>query len=205
MNIHLYLHTMRIRDENKIEAIHIRAVEILVKDGFDGLSMQKLAKAANVSPATLYIYFKDREDLILKVAIKEAEKMIEASLKNFDPSLDFAKGLAIQWSNRANYWIKNPLHAKFTEQIRHSHIGELVFTKVKKEFAQIMGEFVKKSIQRKQLIELPLEVYWAIAFAPLYQLVKFHIDGTSLLGKKFTWSDAYMKQTLQLVLKALKP
>ena len=37
---------------------------MIVKEGFDGLSMQKLAKAANVSPATIYLYFKNREDLL---------------------------------------------------------------------------------------------------------------------------------------------
>ena len=57
---------MRTRDENKEAAIRTKALEMIVKVGLDGLSMQKLAKSANVSPATIYIYFKDREDLILK-------------------------------------------------------------------------------------------------------------------------------------------
>ena len=51
---------MRTRDEKKEHAIRRRALEIIVERGFDGFSMQKLAKAAGVSPATLYIYFKDR-------------------------------------------------------------------------------------------------------------------------------------------------
>jgi TetR/AcrR family transcriptional regulator, multidrug resistance operon repressor len=55
MNIHLNLHQMRSRDENKEQAIRTEALENAVKDGFDGLSMQKLAKAAAVSPATVYI------------------------------------------------------------------------------------------------------------------------------------------------------
>ena len=51
---------MRIRDEKKESLIKQKAIEMIVKYGFDGLSMQKLAKAAKVSPATIYIYFKDR-------------------------------------------------------------------------------------------------------------------------------------------------
>jgi TetR/AcrR family transcriptional repressor of multidrug resistance operon len=196
---------MRIKDEFKMEAIHGKAVEIIVNNGFDGLSMQKLAKAANVSPATLYIYFKDREDLIQQVAMKEAEKMVDASLHNFDPTLPFAEGLRIQWKNRAKYWLENPQQGKFLEQVRHSPVGQAVYAKVKKEFAQVMSEFVKGAVKRKELVELPLEVYWAVAFAPFYQLVKFHDDGKNMAGKPFKWSNAYMNQTLQLVIKALTP
>lgn len=180
-------------------------MQIIVSDGFDGLSMQKLAKAAGISPATIYIYFKDRDDLILKVAVKATEDMINATLKNFKPSMSLEKGLKKQWENRAEFWLENPLEAKFIEMIRHSHIGEGVFTKVKQEFSSVLGEFVHGAIERKELKKLPLEVYWAIAFSPLYTLIKFHNDGRSIGGKKFKWNDAYMKQALTLVLKALQP
>lgn len=196
---------MRIKDENKADAIFQKAMEIIVRKGFDGLSMQKLAKAANVSPATIYIYFKDREDLILKIAIKAAEKMVSETLKDFNPEMSFEQGLKIQWENRANYWLKNPLEAQFVEMVRHSPIGETVFKMVKTEFSAVMGEFVHKAIKRKELLKLPLEVYWAVAFAPLYTLVKFHNDGRSIRNEKFIWNDNYMKQTFKLVLKALQP
>ncbi|MDB5272555.1 MAG: regulatory protein TetR [Chitinophagaceae bacterium] len=205
MNVHLYLPIMRIKDEQKIDAIHEKAVETIVKYGFDGLSMQKLAKAANVSPATIYIYFKDRDDLIQQVATKEAAKMVEASLKGFDATMPFAEGLTIQWKNRAKYWLKHPQQAKFLEQVRHSPVGEEVYSKVKKEFSLVMSEFVKGAVKRRELIKLPIEVYWAVAFAPFYQLVKFHDDGKSMSGQPFKWSDAYMNQTLKLVIKALTP
>ena len=54
---------MRTRDENKQDLIREKGLEMIVKEGFDGFSMQKLAKAAAVSPATLYIYFKNREEI----------------------------------------------------------------------------------------------------------------------------------------------
>ncbi|MES2591231.1 MAG: TetR/AcrR family transcriptional regulator [Bacteroidota bacterium] len=196
---------MRTKDENKADAICQKAMEIIVSKGFDGLSMQKLAKAANVSPATIYIYFKDREDLILQVAIKAAEKMVSATLKDFNPEMSFEQGLKIQWGNRANYWLKNPIEAQFVEMVRHSPNGETVFKMVKAEFSTVMGEFVQRAIKRKELIKLPLEVYWAVAFAPLYTLVKFHNNGRSIRNEKFIWNDNYMKQTFKLVLKALQP
>ncbi|HEY1202427.1 MAG TPA: TetR/AcrR family transcriptional regulator, partial [Niastella sp.] len=58
---------------------------------------------------------------------------------------------------------------------------------------------------RGELQPLPFEVYWAIAFAPLYQLIKFHAQGNSPANACFRISDEIVDQTLKLVLKALKP
>ena len=69
---------------------------MIVSHGFDGLSMHKLAKAASVSVATIYIYFKDREDLIQQLYTEEFEKMTLATLVNFNPEGRFDEGLKVQ-------------------------------------------------------------------------------------------------------------
>jgi len=208
MNIHLYLHCkMRTRDENKQLAIREKALEMAVRDGFDGLSMQKLARAAAVSPATIYIYFKDRDDLILQLWLQEVKKMTDATLEGFDPSMRFDEGLRIQWLNRAKFCMQNPVSMHFLEQIKYSPYHETFSKKMDSAFSKVMSEFVHHAIARKELVKLPLEVYWCIAFAPLYQLVKMHMSGRGVRPgpEKFVLDDKTMNQTLKLVLKALKP
>ncbi|HYG39788.1 MAG TPA: TetR/AcrR family transcriptional regulator [Cytophagales bacterium] len=197
---------MRVKDEKKVVAIKEKALEILVNKGFDGLSMQKLAKEAGVSPATIYIYFKDRDDLIIQVALEEIQKMLEATLKGFSPEMHFEEGLKLQWINRVNYFLKYPMQAHLSEQIKYSPYYNIVFQKMDKTFQKTMGEFVHNAIKRNELVKLPLEVYWSIAFAPLYQLVKFHTSGRGLNRlEKFVLDENMMDQTLKLVIKALKP
>lgn len=196
---------MRTRDENKEQTIRQKALEMFVKSGFDGFSMQKLAKAANVSPATIYIYFKDKEDLIIQLYIQAFQTMTEVSLTNFDPGMSFNDGLRVQWMNRARYYMQNPDQMFFLEQIRHSPFQEKVFGYAGNNFKNVMGEFVTNAIKRNELIKVPLEVFWSVAFAPLYNLVKFHIAGTSIGGKKFSFSKDIMDATFKLVIKALKP
>src|ERR1700754_3978584 len=111
---------MRARDADKEKAIRDHALQMIVQHGLDGLSMQKLAKAAGGSPATIYIYFKDRDDLIIQLYAEESNKMAAATLKNFDPSMPFSEGLKVQWLNRARYFMANPDQMYFLEQIRHS-------------------------------------------------------------------------------------
>ncbi len=196
---------MRIRDEAKQEAIHEAAVVMIVRDGFDGFSMQKLARAAGVSPATLYIYFKDREDLILKVFARVAREMSAVTLKDFHPDMPFAEGLRRQWLNRAKYCLKHPANMHFMEQMRHSALRDRYMEFLGDDIKVAMGAFVTRAIAAGELIEVPLEVFWAVAYAPLYMLVKFHMEGTSVGGRAFTFSEPMMLQTLDLVLKALRP
>lgn len=199
---------MRTRDPRKEKAIHEKALGMIVKQGLDGFSMQKLAKAAGVSPATLYIYFEDRDHLILAVYAEVADRMFAATLEGFDPESPFDKGLEVQWTNRARYFLAHPVEAQFMEQIRFSPLHDRAMQAAASagRFTEAMKAFVKNAIRRGELVRVPVEVYWSVAFAPLYQLVKFHAHGKGMPGTgPFALDDKTLKLTLGLVLKALRP
>ena len=197
---------MRTRDENKICELHRRTVEMIVKDGLDGFGVNKLAKAAGVSPATIYIYYKDREDLIVQTAIRVTDRMLKESLEGFDPdNMSLEEGLRNQWQNRARHFFNNPLDTQFMEKMRYSHLYDKVSKDVYNTFKEMMGRFCRNAIKRGELIPLSTEVYWSLAYAPLYQLIKFHSQDKTFGDKKFLFTEEAMEEALQLVLKALKP
>lgn len=194
---------MRYRDENKIQAIRESAIKMVAKDGLENFGINRLAKAAGVSPATIYIYYKDKEDLLTSISKEEALKMTRATLKNFDPEMSFEEGLWVQWKNRAAYSLDNHQSANFFEQLRNSAYKEKMLETVTMEFRKIMGDYVHNAVKRGEISEMPLEVYWSVAFAPLYSLIRFHNEGQSLDGRKFKFSDKVMKQTFDCVIKGL--
>jgi AcrR family transcriptional regulator len=197
---------VRARDPLKEKAIRLKAMEMAVREGFDGLSMQKVARAAKVSAGTLYVYFEDREDLILQIYREEMQKTFAATMEAFDPAMHFDEGLRVQWLNRARYCMKNPLAMQFLEQFRHTPLHEKALGLGDTPYRDVMRAFVHNAIERGELVRVPVEVYWAIAFAPMYQLVKFHLQGKSLPGMgKFVLKEELLLQTLDLVLKSLKP
>lgn len=196
---------MRTRDEHKESLIRQKTIELVVANGLDGFSMQKLSKAAGVSPATLYIYYKDREDLILKISSEISNKLLECSLNDFSPDMSLADGLRVQWKNRMEFFLAYPQEMQFIEQIRYSPIYDKVFEQLKSGFREIMGKFVHRAIQAGELQKLPFEVFWSVAYAPLYQLIKFHSNGRSYANERFAITDETIDLTLTLVLKALKP
>lgn len=183
--------------------IREKAIEMIVLEGFDGLSMQKLAKAANISPSTIYIYFENREDLVNKLYTQVEEVFEKEALKNFDPSMSFRDGLWLQWKNRYNYILKYPLHFYFSEQFRNSPL-------IKQQplqdnpFRKMMQQFIKNAVSKKELTNLPAEIFWAMAYGPFYILMKFHLNNSSMSGKQFTLNNTKLKQAFELVIRSLK-
>jgi AcrR family transcriptional regulator len=195
---------MRTRDIDKEQLVKQKAIESIVKNGFEGFSMNKLAKVCNISVATLYIYYKDRDDLIIKIAADEGVRMAEAMLEGFDTDASFEEGLRVQWKNRFNYMMNNPLISVFFDQLRSSTYHAQFLETFKEHFEPYIRRFMHNALERGEINKMPLEVYWSVAFAPLYALIRFHNEGQSLGGKPFKISDEVLWATFDYVVKALK-
>ena len=195
---------MRTRDIDKEELVKQQAIKLIVKHGLEGFSMNKLAKACSISVATLYIYYKDRDDLILKIAIEEGLNMSAAMIKDFDPDASFEQGLRKQWENRYAYMVANPTLSLFFDQLRSSSYQQEFLASFLKDFQAVVGKFMHNVINRGEIDKMPFEVYWSVAFAPLYNLIRFENEGRSMGGKSFKMTDEILWKTFDLVVKALK-
>ncbi|EUJ29992.1 TetR/AcrR family transcriptional regulator [Listeria grayi] len=58
---------MRIKDEAKVTAISQAVFQITKQEGLNNASISKIAKLAGVSPATVYIYYQDKSDMLSKI------------------------------------------------------------------------------------------------------------------------------------------
>ncbi|MGB3303923.1 MAG: TetR family transcriptional regulator, partial [Gordonia sp. (in: high G+C Gram-positive bacteria)] len=67
----------------KIAKMADAAVEILVAEGFDALSVRDVAKRAGVAPATAYTYFSSKSHLVAEVFWRR----LAAGVPESDPSL----------------------------------------------------------------------------------------------------------------------
>lgn len=197
---------MRTRDSDKEQLVIEKAIGQIATDGFEGFSMNKLAKACNISVATLYIYYKDKDDLIRKIGIDLAQKFFSITLKDFSPDMPFDEGLWKQWQNRSAFAVENPELVMCFEAIRNSpHAEQILQSEQLTIFKNMMMQFCQNAIDKKELTPLPIEVFWSVAYGPLYSLLRFHSEGKSVGGRPFTLNEEVMKNTYKIVLKALKP
>ncbi|MDQ6531734.1 TetR/AcrR family transcriptional regulator [Flavobacterium sp. LHD-85] len=196
---------MRTRDINKEEIVKQKAIEMIVNQGMEGFGMNRLAKECGISVATLYIYYSDKEDLIRKIGIEIGQNFFEKMFDGFSTDMSFRDGLRNQWENRIYFNQNFALQATCFELLRHSTHGDAIIQEVTGEYKQMMTEFMHLAIERKELISVPYEVFWSIAYGSLYSLLEFHRDGKSMSGKSFILNDNIKNEAFNLVLKALTP
>jgi TetR/AcrR family transcriptional repressor of multidrug resistance operon len=195
---------MRTRDTDKQTLVKQTAISLIVKNGLEGFSMNKLARACNISVATLYIYYKDRDDLILNIAMEGGTLMSDAIIKDFDPESPFEEGLRQQWKNRYQFMVNHAELGFFFDQLRSSSYQEEFLSTFLKDFKHIMGKFMQNVMERGEVEEMTFETYWSLAFAPLYSLARFEKEGKSLTGKPYKLSEEVLWKTFDMVVKALK-
>ncbi|WP_462265108.1 TetR/AcrR family transcriptional regulator [Mucilaginibacter sp.] len=195
---------MRHRNQEKEQIVRIKTIEILSNNGFESFSANQLAKACKISIATLYIYYKDKNDLIIKIALEEVKKMREAAIKDFDPEIDFEEGLHLQWKNRYQYLMANPTLISFFELLRSSSYHKLIYNQLDDEYDHLTHRFMQNAIARGEINKMPTEIYWSIAFAPLHALIRAHYESQRSATEATLLAETMVWQTFELVMKALK-
>lgn len=70
----------------KFDQVLAGARDIFLSDGFEGASVDDIARAAGVSKATLYSYFPDKRLLFMEVAKAECIRQAESAVETIDLS-----------------------------------------------------------------------------------------------------------------------
>ena len=103
---------MRLKDEQKIDLFLASTLSLVGQVGLVGLTMPLIAKRSGVAIGTLYIYFKNKDDLI-HALYKEVKKRFGATIFiGYSPELPVEEGFRVIWENSLRYAVSN-----FSEQV----------------------------------------------------------------------------------------
>lgn len=171
---------MRPKNLEKEEAIRSIALQIIAEEGLENLSMQKLAKAANVSPRTIYIKYENKEDLLVKLFIEEVLGAYEkAVLEGFRGNMGFAEGVKKIWMNTFRY-LKERRHAFALLQYgKSSPLLNKAFQQAniaQGQFFSPIHHFLRHHVEAGLITDFPHDVYRALIFSPLLDLVNEYFD-----------------------------
>lgn len=107
---------MRKKDEAKKEKIFEASLDVLMNHGFGGFSMGRVAKQANIAVGTIYLYFKNKEDLLNHLYLELFKESIERFLENYDPAAPFRESLKQVWGNYLKHRINHYKKSHFLEE-----------------------------------------------------------------------------------------
>jgi AcrR family transcriptional regulator len=177
------LEIVRHKDDNKNRAICDAAIELITKNGLADTSMSKIAKAAGVSPATIYVYFENKEDLLNKLYLFVKREMSTELLRGVKPEQSTEEAFKIIWHNFYNFAVENPVRFAFTEQFANSPMVANCRMESMDFFKPLIDLF-EGGKRAKIFKDVSLEIFHAFTFSPLMGLIKEHLSGQIVLDQK---------------------
>ena len=95
----------------------LNATLTLINDhGFHDAPMSKIAKLAGVSPATIYLYFENKQDLVNTLYLEVKSSFSDCAFKGYHDTMPVKKGFEIIWYNIADYKLNIVNEATFLSQ-----------------------------------------------------------------------------------------
>jgi len=175
MSVYLF-NNMRPRDKKKQDAIIKTSIQLVNDLGLSGISISKIAEDAEVSPATIYIYYKNKEDLFTKIYIDIRNRMSQASLQGLDDIKSIKAQFKSIWYNFFTYSLQHIDYLIYREHFEQSSMMDNINQEEFKLFKQVTSLF-KKGIKEKIIQNYPLPFLTAFAFIPIITLLKFNSEG----------------------------
>lgn len=124
MNIHFFrIFVLELKNMAKLQksidkrnALIKATIELVNNNGFHATPMSKIAKMAQVSPATIYLYFENKQDLVNKAYIEVKEIYTEYAFATYNNTLSVEKGFEAIWKRIADFKVNDSENAMFLAQ-----------------------------------------------------------------------------------------
>jgi AcrR family transcriptional regulator len=106
----------RTKSNEKRIALLNATLYLVNNNGFHDAPMSKIAKMAGVSPATIYIYFENKQDLINQLYLETKTSFSEYAFKDYLTNLSVKNGFELIWRNIAHFKLNQVEEANFLSQ-----------------------------------------------------------------------------------------
>ncbi len=78
---------MRPKDYDKQKRIKEAMVQLILRDGISGVSVSKIAHEAGVSPATIYVYYSSKDDMLSSVFQEYSHQSYHYLMRQVQPAM----------------------------------------------------------------------------------------------------------------------
>lgn len=173
----------RIKKGRKYDDVVNGACDVFMREGYEGASVDSIAKAAGVSKATLYSYFPDKKLLFLEVAQAECLRQAEMSLE-FSKSGQSAEATLTDLARRLTGLILSKFGLQVfricvAESDRFPELGR-TFYKSGPELARLrLVDYLHAAVARKELniddCDLAADQFAELCKADLFPRLIFNI------------------------------
>ena len=153
--------TMNQSEMDMIERIFSATDNLMAEEGLPNLSMHKIAKAAKISPGTIYIYFKNKDELLAQFARHIFLSFQRTMEKDHDEIQSFAEQYRKMWWNIWTFLQSDPT----IMSNMHQYESLPGFTDICREWEQdsLWHKFCNKAKEAGEVADLPTHILFAIS------------------------------------------
>ncbi len=158
---------MRTKDEEKQEALFKATIKVVNTIGFASSSVSKIAKEAGVSPATLYTYYKNKDDLLISTYVEIKRQLGEVMMDGVDEQMPIRDRFRQVWINLFRFSAQHIDFSQFSEQFSNSPYNDQVDQKQIDRMFSPLGQLIKQAIKWKIIKDVDPDLISAFVFYPV--------------------------------------
>lgn len=186
-----------IKKGRKFEQVLDGAREIFMRDGFEGASVDDIARAAQVSKATLYSYFPDKRLLFSEVARIECNRQASEALDMIDDNAPVEDMLYQTASRVVRFFLSDFGQQVFRICVSESHrfpeLGQRFYESGPQLLRQRLGGILQRYVERGVLQIDDME----LATSQFGELCKSDLFVKCLCGVKCDRSDEDIERVVR--------
>lgn len=172
--------------KSKIKRIALLSatLSLVNNGGIQGASMAKVAKVANVSPATIYLYFESKQDLVNQLYLYVKSAFAESAFKGYNQDIAVKDIFKRIWFNMSSFKLEFKEEASFLSQCDNT---PMIDEKTRQEGLLYMTPLFDLWVRgKKEGIIKDISPYLLYAFSiyPMAFLMNMQNRGLCQLDKK---------------------
>ncbi|MBO5497414.1 MAG: TetR/AcrR family transcriptional regulator [Oscillospiraceae bacterium] len=110
---------MRKKDYEKEQRVKEAVIKLILEEGFEGASIAKIAREAGVSPATVYIYYDSKEQMLASIYREYAGDTYDYLMGRVRADMDGRELVSSLIRGYYDYITQNTQIFRFVEQCSH--------------------------------------------------------------------------------------
>ncbi|MBN2907666.1 MAG: TetR/AcrR family transcriptional regulator [Rhodobacteraceae bacterium] len=176
----------KIKKGRKFAQVLEGARDVFLRDGFEGASVDDIARVAGVSKATLYSYFPDKRLLFIEVFRLECDRQTVAALNEIDFTAPVAEVLRQAAGHMISSFLSEFNQAMFricvAEADRFPDLGAAFYESGPVQLREQIAAFLEQATARGDLavddMHLAADQFIELCKADLYMRRVFRVDQT---------------------------
>ena len=163
----------------------LKATLTLVNNGgIQGASMAKVAKIAAVSPATIYLFFQSKQDLVSQLYLTVKSSFAEAAFSDYNLQESVEVRFKKIWFNMAHYKLTHQEESSFLSQCDNTPMIDEITRQEGLQFLTPLFDLWVKGKEDGMLKDISLYLMYAYSIYPMAFLMNMKNRGLCPLDEK---------------------